>query len=225
MGKKQPDVDVAIGNSRGGVTQRGTDLRSERTRVFIQNALIDLIEQRGFDGVSVRDISRQAMVNRATFYRYYRDKYHLVEDIFKSAVARLAAEIGPPLVIQEASDLTTALKDKQKQAAWVGLFEHFASNSRMYLAMLSGKGSAWFQYRMREDLRSFLKGKVQGKQQKKDSLPIPVEVARCFFVNAIVGVAHQWLEEGMKYSASQMAQWFLSIAFRGYVGAIAGLTS
>jgi AcrR family transcriptional regulator len=164
------------------------------------------------------------MVNRATFYRYYRDKYHLVEDIFKSAVARLAAEIGPPLVIQEPGDLTRAAEDEQKQAAWVGLFEHFASNSRMYLAMLSGKGSAWFQYKMRESLRGFLKESVKGKHQEKDPRRIPVEVARCFMANAIVGVAQQWLEGGMKHSASQIVQWFHRIAFKGYMSALAGLS-
>jgi AcrR family transcriptional regulator len=164
------------------------------------------------------------MVNRATFYRYYRDKHHLVEEIFKSALARMAAEIGPPLVIQEPGDLTRAAEDEQRQAAWVGLFEHFASNSRMYLAMLSGKGSAWFQYKMRESLRGFLKESVKGKHQEKDPRRIPVEVARCFMANAIVGVAQQWLEGGMKHSASQIVQWFHRIAFKGYMSALAGLS-
>ena len=53
--------------------------------------------------------------------------------------------------------------------------------------------------------------------------PVPVEVAQCFFASAILGVVQLWLEGGKKHSAFQVATWFRRIAFKGYVGALAGL--
>ena len=221
--KKQTRRNVAGRNGRHPLMQKKIDLRSQRTRIFIQNALIDLIERRGFDHVSVQDISAQAMINRATFYRYYRDKHHVVEEIFKDALQRMANEMGPPLIISESGDLARGLDNERNQAAWVSLFEHFASNGRMYRAMLGGKGCVWFQSRMKEHLKRFLSERVSGRHQGGGSAAVPVEVARCFFASAILGVVQLWLEGGRKHSALQVATWFRRIAFKGYIGALAGM--
>jgi AcrR family transcriptional regulator len=44
---------------------------------LLQEALIELAAERGFDAIAVGDIARRAGVNRATFYRHYQDKYDL----------------------------------------------------------------------------------------------------------------------------------------------------
>lgn len=40
--------------------------------------MMELTVQRGFDSVTVKAIREHAMVNRATFYRHYVDKYDLL---------------------------------------------------------------------------------------------------------------------------------------------------
>jgi AcrR family transcriptional regulator len=191
--------------------------RAQRTRIFIQNAFTELAGKRGFNNVSVQDIAKQAMINRATFYKYYKDKYYLAEEMFKSALHKVDGAIGPR-VFRRQSDLTQALADKRAQAAWAGLFEHFASNSRIYGPLLSGKGSAWFLERMREDLIKSFK-RIHRTQQGV----VPIDVARCFFASAIIGITYFWLEGGMRHSAAQMATWFRFMAYKGYMGVIAGL--
>src|SRR5215472_13091968 len=62
------------------------DLRVWRTRKLVQAAFIGLVEERGFAAITVRDIAQRAMINRATFYRHYQDKYDLVEQIFQEVV-------------------------------------------------------------------------------------------------------------------------------------------
>ncbi len=207
------------------MTTKGTDLRAQRTKIVIQNALIELTEKRRFDTISVRDISHHALINRATFYRYYRDKYHLVEEIFKGALRKMAADMGPPLVIQDISDLAVAprLDDHRYQAAWVSLFEHFASNSRMYTAMLSGKGSAWFQARMRDHMTKFIRERIRATRRTPAPNGVPIEVAQCLFANAIIAVTYWWLDGGLKFSAPQVATWFRQIAYGGYIAALAGI--
>ena len=59
------------------MSQPVNDLRVTRSQRFIREALIDLIEERSFDALSVGEITARAMVSRATFYRHYRDKYDL----------------------------------------------------------------------------------------------------------------------------------------------------
>ena len=49
------------------------DPRIERTREALRGALMALIEEKGFDAISVQDITERARLNRATFYLHYRD--------------------------------------------------------------------------------------------------------------------------------------------------------
>ena len=60
-------------------SQGKEDLRVRRTRKLLQTALMELTIQKGFETVTVKDICEQAMVNRATFYRHYADKYDLLD--------------------------------------------------------------------------------------------------------------------------------------------------
>ena len=76
------------------MSQSANDLRVTRSQRFIREALIDLIEERGFDALSVGEITARAMVSRATFYRHYRDKYDLVEQIYAEAMQALFGAIA-----------------------------------------------------------------------------------------------------------------------------------
>ncbi|MED3564371.1 TetR/AcrR family transcriptional regulator, partial [Bacillus xiapuensis] len=54
------------------------EMKVEKTKELLRNTLIDLIEEKGFDAISVRDITLKAGLNRGTFYLHYRDKYDLL---------------------------------------------------------------------------------------------------------------------------------------------------
>jgi AcrR family transcriptional regulator len=54
------------------------DPRIRRTRQLLQQALDKLMETKGFDEISVQDITDAATVNRATFYDHYTDKFALL---------------------------------------------------------------------------------------------------------------------------------------------------
>ena len=223
MDNRQTRSSVAVRNEQPLPTARHADLRSQRTRAFIKAALLELAQTKSFDRISVQEIARRALVNRATFYRYYPDKYRLVEEIFKAALHKLALEMGSPLVVQEAADLARALGSVRIQQAWVNLFEHFAAHSRIYVAILTGKGGVWFQARMREDLMQFFKGRIRGRTARPDPEQVPAQVARCFYASAIVGVVYWWLVGGLRHPPQKVATWFRQIAYKGFIGSLAGL--
>ena len=55
------------------------DPRVKRTRQLLIQALIDLIKEKGFQAISVQDLSERAGLNRATFYAHFPDKFALLE--------------------------------------------------------------------------------------------------------------------------------------------------
>src|SRR5437870_3627097 len=59
--------------------QKTNDLRVRRTLQLLQKALMELMESKSFQAITVQDIAERAMVNRATFYDHFVDKYALLE--------------------------------------------------------------------------------------------------------------------------------------------------
>jgi AcrR family transcriptional regulator len=70
------------------------DPRIRRTRQLLQQALVQLLQTRDFDKLSVQEITDAAGVNRATFYAHYPDKFALLECMVAGRFHALLDERG-----------------------------------------------------------------------------------------------------------------------------------
>mgnify|MGYP001282443455 CR=1 FL=1 len=61
------------------MTETKTDPRIKRTRKYIMDAFIELSSKKEFKDITVKDITEEAMINRATFYYHFQDIYDLLE--------------------------------------------------------------------------------------------------------------------------------------------------
>jgi AcrR family transcriptional regulator len=57
---------------------RQDDRRVQRTRQLLRGALFSLIQEKGFEALSVQDIIDRANVGRATFYAHFDNKHDLL---------------------------------------------------------------------------------------------------------------------------------------------------
>src|SRR6266545_4128330 len=126
------------------MSQPAKNVRLKRTQKLLREALIELIEERGFDALTIGELTERAMVSRAAFYRNYQDKYDLVEQIFEEAMSALIAAVGD-------------LGREHPAEIWVRFFEHIAEYERLYRALLGRKGSPWFVQKMRAALAGLVK--------------------------------------------------------------------
>jgi len=55
------------------------DPRVKRTRQLLEQSFMEVVAAKGFQSVSVQDITGKAGVNRATFYAHFPDKYALLD--------------------------------------------------------------------------------------------------------------------------------------------------
>jgi AcrR family transcriptional regulator len=55
------------------------DPRVKRTRQLIEQAFSLLVAEKGFQALSVQDVTERAGINRATFYAHFPDKYSLLD--------------------------------------------------------------------------------------------------------------------------------------------------
>jgi Transcriptional regulator len=68
------------------------DPRVKRTRELIVNAFISLISKKGFDNITVKDITTAATINRATFYAHFTDKYELLDTLIIEKFSEIFSE-------------------------------------------------------------------------------------------------------------------------------------
>ena len=178
------------------MTQPGKNVRLRRTQKLLREALIALIEERGFDALTIGELTERALVSRAAFYRNYQDKYDLVDQIFEEAMSALLAAIGD-------------LGREHPPEIWVTFFEHIAEYERLYRALLGKQGSPWFVRKMRAALAGLLKerGHLPHGPNTTDrpvhsfSDAFVPDLVSALFVEAITW----WLEQGRHYTPREIA--------------------
>lgn len=180
------------------MTPSTDNLRVKRTKILLREALIGLIEEQGFEAITIGALTERAMVSRAAFYRNYQDKYDLVEQIFEEALSTLFEAIGE-------------LGQQHPAEVWVRFFEHIAQYDRLYRVLLGKKGSPWFVQKMRLRLAELIQGRgslelghmsvhaTHLAHVSADSF-VPDLVA-AMFVEAITW----WLEQGKPYPPKAIA--------------------
>jgi AcrR family transcriptional regulator len=55
------------------------DPREKRTRQMLDQAFTQLLTEKGFEAITVQELTQRAGVNRATFYAHFEDKYDLLD--------------------------------------------------------------------------------------------------------------------------------------------------
>jgi AcrR family transcriptional regulator len=177
------------------MSQNAQDLRVRRTHKLVREAFISLVEEQGFDTITVGDIAKRAMVSRAAFYRHYQDKYQLVEQIFEDAIQTMMSSVGD-------------FDPEQPPEAWVKLFEHISEYERLYRVLLGEKASSWFLTQMRAHF-------VQSMKQAAAGAPFAQAItmnsahADGFIQNLLAALIVDsivwWLEQGKHCSPNQIA--------------------
>jgi AcrR family transcriptional regulator len=183
------------------VSQPENNLRVRRTQRLLREALIELIEERGFDALTVGEIAERAMVSRAAFYRNYQDKYDLVEQIFAEAMQALLTAVSEP---------DTA----HSPQIWVRFFEHIAEYERLYRALLGRRGSPWFVLKMRASVIDLIKefGRLAppgAPPVYPDADEFIPDLIATMFVEAITW----WLEQGRPYPPQEIARRSISLGY------------
>lgn len=68
------------------------DPRITRTRNLILDAFKHLLKTKGFEALTVQDLTKKALINRATFYAHFPDKYalldHTVNMLFRTEIEK-----------------------------------------------------------------------------------------------------------------------------------------
>lgn len=179
------------------------DRRVVRTRKAVRRALIELMEERGFDGFTVNDLCARADINRGTFYNHYHDKDDLLASLEQELFDRLDSFQEQ---MAEMSLVTVVMLNATKQPLplLVDLFSYLHEQGDFLHAVLGPGGDASFGPRMRDSVCTNLIECILHERYRNSDDPF-VGYYVAFFSNAYLGVIMRWLETGMQESPEKMA--------------------
>ncbi len=173
------------------------DRRKERTRQWFQDALLALIEERGYENITVQDIVDRANTARVTFYRHYKDK----EELLKSCLEQI--------YVEGAKSLRPVAPEN-----WTGpgapplnltLYRHVAENYRLYQALLCGPLSIVVQLEIRLYMLIYLKSNLQllfpGRENDPD-----LDLLANMVVTSSLGSIVWWLDNERPCPVEHLAQ-------------------
>jgi AcrR family transcriptional regulator len=164
------------------------DRRIRRTQHLLAQALIALTLEKGYAAVTIRDLTERADLGYATFFRHYRDKDALLQDVLD-------------VVLDELQQLLAAT-DPAADPAAVGtlVFRYVQAHSEIVRVLLGS-------HALLQGLIARVAGQVVAEQAAAwPGGVVPVEVAAHHIVSATIALIGWWLDQGQPYPPERMGQ-------------------
>lgn len=191
-----------------------TDLRITRTKKAIRNGFLNLVNEKGFETISIKDIANEAQINRATFYLHYRDKFDLLEKLSTEVLNELTEAIKPDVHVQ-----TMEVKLPYLLQTIESVLINIQNNSDFYKVMFGKHGVYDFHNRMFKVVKGKFKSVFMERGLKEDDFHFPMDLLVHFIASALIGVVIWWLEHDLEQSPKQMAMQVLPIIKNGPLNA------
>lgn len=191
-----------------------TDLRIVRTKQAIQDALVELIEEKGFEAITVKDLTVRARINRGTFYAHYQDKYDLMakcQDEIIAGLAAIAKRIFPSVKV----DMQHSSSRLAIYPFVVAIFEFMNEQSRFMKVVLGPRGDMSFQTKIKSFMQETMLGNRPDVLINEGEVRVSAKYFATYVGSAHIGVIQKWLESGMEESAEEMARTLTAILVHG----------
>ena len=184
------------------MTEEKQDRRTRRSREALIHALLDLIEIKHYDQISVQEIIQQADVGRSTFYAHYQNKDDLLISGFEHLLERLVQQI----VLGEDGQLIfdTTL-----------LFRHAYGHYEIYRTLIWGSG---FELLIKDGhaiLSQKVKARLETVLTPQQSMAIPLPVIAYSVAGSLLVLLKWWLDNKMPYPPEQMNEIFQRLVMTG----------
>lgn len=195
---------------------RKNDRRINRTRRHLREALLALILEKGYDAVTIEDVTNRADLGRTTFYLHYRDKEELLLESIETIASDLKEQIG---ISNISPDMVQMNENRIGLIAVSRVFYHASEHSDLYRIILNGGAAKQVQDTIRDIITETAMEFLQQRMRNEKSLvpAVPLEIVASYLASSLLGLLTWWLEKGMTYSPQQMAEYYLSLFFAGSI--------
>lgn len=167
---------------------------------------MSLIEETGYDRITVQDILDRADVGRSTFYAHYRDKDDLLESGFQDIRSVLEGQMSA-----EASSRTGEFLDPL-----LVVFEHVEGHRHRWQPLVQKGGADVIVRILRQSVTDLVYEDFRSHVDPAERDERRLEAARLFLVGACMSLLVGWLEDAkLSVTAVEMHATFKRLAIEG----------
>jgi len=166
------------------------DRRIKRTQKLLQEALISLTLEKGYDAVTIREITDRADVGYTTFFRHFPDKEALLADVLNLMKEEFQLVLTPDLIVSEPEKMGTLL------------FEYVRANRDLCRVLLDSTNTMAL-LRPVQDMGLREAELMFGPSADRQIL---VDLAVNHLMTSLVMLIRWWLDHDMPYSPEKMGQ-------------------
>lgn len=167
---------------------------ADLTKQAIVTSMKELVSEKPFDKISVIEIAKRCGINRNTFYYYFKDKYDVLEWIFRTEIETI---------------LAPCLKEMHLAESVTALCEHMKTEKTFYTSALEDLNHRCLRQLLVDYYKQFL---MEAAGHHFERLGISAEnqelIAR-FYSHGTIGMLCDWARSGMKkdaYHATHMIE-------------------
>ena len=177
------------------------DRRMERTQTAVQEAFLELLQERDFEKISIRDITERANINRSTFYLHYLDKYDLLQQMILHKLNEIDRYVG-----------TFSREDGPTQNLETirSLVSHFDGNRSFYKLILQRSSAQYCHALFQEKISGWARFVMNNDQMPADEQEFNVHLV----VSAMDGILTWWVMDQAAMSAEQLTNNIAETFFR-----------
>ena len=187
------------------------DRRIAKSREALRCAFISLLQEQGFDAVTVNDLCATAGINRTTFYNHFKDKDQLLSYFEQDVLKRLEA-FQPRIASLGVAELFACSLTKRPPRALIDLFALLGSEGDLLHALLGDGGDPAFARALNEVVCVNIVRSVLHKKYREHP-SVFVEYYISFYATAYLGVITRWILTGRRESAEEMARICMRLLF------------
>ncbi len=153
------------------------------TKRQIKDALMRLLEESSFDGISVQDLSDECGISRNTFYYHYHDKYEVLEDMFADQTKKSIGDANTWELWEDGILQALEFAINNKKAVY-----------HVYNSLNRRELEKYLNRVMEAITMKFVKQQARGLKVSEDDEKLLVT----FYKHGVTGVVLEWLDSGMK---------------------------
>jgi AcrR family transcriptional regulator len=171
--------------------------RRLQTRKLLIQTTLQLVLEKGYDSISIQDITDRADLGRGTFYIHFKDKEEVVWTAFRELFQELE---------QEAHKHLDRNLPQVEYFGLLNIFRHADKNRDLYRVMFGGQGSAILTARVQDFLADVFVYDIRNAPPPPEvNFNLPEEIEAQLLTGVISRLLYWWLETPNDYTAEQMA--------------------
>ena len=180
--------------------------RRQQTRKLLIQTTLQLVLEKGYDAITIQDITDKADLGRGTFYIHFKDKEEVIWTMFQDLFRELE---------QKAHNQLDRTMPQVEYYGLLNIFNHANQNKDLYRLMFGGQGSAMLTARVQDFLaRSILDDIRNAPDSLEINFHLPEEVEAQILTGMISRLLFWWLETPNNYTAGEMAAMTYKAVYR-----------